>query len=702
MVRSGDRHDLKLSEAGSGGDGQDTLDTLLRSTFGHTAFRPLQKDVCQSVAEGSDALLVMPTGAGKSLCYQLPGLARGGTTLVLSPLIALMEDQVQGLHSVGVAADRIHSGRNRETSRAVCRAYLAGKLGFLFVAPERLAVPGFPELLARRPPVLIAVDEAHCISHWGHDFRPEYRMLGERLPLLRPAPVIALTATATPTVQQDIIDQLDIPKAKRFIHGFRRTNLAVEVIEAKPSARGPLAAKILADPARRPAIIYTPSRKETEALAQTLNASFPSAAYHAGLPATARDRAQHAFLNDDIEVIVATIAFGMGVDKANVRTVIHTAAPGTLEGYYQEIGRAGRDGDPARAILLFSWADRRTHEYFLERDYPDISILDRVFRTLSDRPRASEKLRNALDMDEDVFTTALEKLWIHGGAIVDPEENASRGHTGWKKGYLTQRTHRESQIEHMVGFASGRGCRMLGLVGHFGDRHDSGKPCGTCDQCAPQDCVAKTFRQPNDDELRVLRAVLRFLSDRDGTSTGQLHTEVGKISRIGRTPFEALLDGLAESTLIDLSAESFEKDGRTIRYQRVWLTRQGRRAGDQELAMIRVHDEIVAPSPSPRIRKRSKRKATPTKSAPSKTTTQLDASDEILFDKLREWRLKAAKKRRVPAFHILSNKTLAALCRARPADEDELYEVPGVGPATVRKYGALILKMVRESAVAKD
>jgi DNA topoisomerase-3 len=664
------------------------LEELLRSTFGHTAFRPLQLEVCRAVTEGADVLLVMPTGAGKSLCYQLPGLARAGTTLVLSPLIALMEDQVAALKKLGVAAERIHSGRDRLASRAVCQDYLDGTLDFLFVAPERLAVPGFPEMLAKRPLALIAVDEAHCISHWGHDFRPDYRMLSERLPMLRPAPVIALTATATPLVQRDIVEQLAIPNVKNFIHGFRRTNIAVEVVEAKPSVRRILVRRVLEDPDRRPAIVYSPTRKETEALGAELNEIFPAAAYHAGMSSDARDRVQRAFQNDDLEVIVATIAFGMGIDKPNIRTVIHTGLPGTLEGYYQEIGRAGRDGGPSRAVLLYSWADRRTHEFFLERDYPEPSVLEKVFNILSPHARPAFEIRVAAGLDEDVFATALEKLWIHRGALVDPEENAARGKPDWRRSYEAQRAHRQEQIERMTSFAAGRGCRMLHLVRHFGDQHDSGEACEICDHCAPEGCLATSFRRPQGVEIEVLAAILDLLRERDGLTSGQLHRQAAEDAGVERKALELLLDGLVRSGLVEMLSDSFEKDGRTIRFQRVWLTRQGRLAGGNDVVDIQVVNEIAAPPRKRRTRAKAAAKTIAKDQAP------LDATEEALFEELREWCLKEARRRRVPAFRILTDRTLAAICRARPTDQEELLDVPGIGPTLVRKYGAKVLAVI--------
>src|ERR1700756_250105 len=221
------------------------LTSLLQKTFGHESFRANQEAVCRAATDGRDVLLVMPTGAGKSLCYQLPAIARGGTALVISPLIALMDDQATKLTAAGLRVARIHSGLSRDEARQACRDYLDGALQFLFIAPERMRVPNFPEMLAKKKPSLIAIDEAHCISAWGHDFRPDYRMLGQYLPTLRPAPVIALTATATPVVQNDIAVQLGLAQPARFIQGFRRDNLAIEVVEVPPSQRTALTLELL-------------------------------------------------------------------------------------------------------------------------------------------------------------------------------------------------------------------------------------------------------------------------------------------------------------------------------------------------------------------------------------------------------------------------------------------------------------------------
>ncbi|MBI3535790.1 MAG: ATP-dependent DNA helicase RecQ, partial [Deltaproteobacteria bacterium] len=271
-------------------EGHSMLTKILKEKFGFDEFRLSQEQVCQTITKGQDVLLVMPTGAGKSLCYQLPGLALGGVTLVISPLLALIDDQVTKLKLKNIRAEQIHSGRSREASRAACISYLNGELDFLFIAPERLGVRGFPEMLQKTKPVLIAIDEAHCISQWGHDFRPEYRKLGERLAGLRPAPIIALTATATPIVQNDIVKQLRIINAKRFIQGFRRTNIAIEVHEVPRSMRSDACVKFLEG--KTPAIVYTPTRRESEEIASKLKIYFRADSYHAGMTSDARENVQ--------------------------------------------------------------------------------------------------------------------------------------------------------------------------------------------------------------------------------------------------------------------------------------------------------------------------------------------------------------------------------------------------------------------------
>jgi DNA topoisomerase III len=584
---------------------------LLGTAFGFSSFRPYQEDVCLAAASGKDVLLVMPTGAGKSLCYQLPGLARGGTTLVVSPLIALMEDQVAQLVRRGLLAERIHSGRTRLESRAVCRAYLDGALDFLFIAPERLRVPGFPEMLAKRKPTLVAIDEAHCISQWGHDFRPDYRMLGERLPLLRPAPVIALTATATPTVQDDIATELRLASPIRFIHGFRRTNIGVEIIERNPSDRGDVVRRLLEDPTRRPAIVYAPTRAESEALARTLQRRLQAAAYHAGLSAGVRDEVQSAFLDGKLDVIIATTAFGMGIDKADVRTVIHTALPASVEGYYQEIGRAGRDGGPSRAVLLQSFVDTKTHDFFLERDYPDPDVLAKIHKAIPAKGTTTAALAKRAKVPKAAFEKALEKLGIHGGAVVDPAPDGAvrQGTAEWRTAYDRQRAHKREQIEKMRRFAETAACRMLQLVAHFGDQHDEGTPCGLCDVCAPGSCVAQAFRAPSTEEESAAARILEALRTTDGRTVGQLHRDLFGDKGLDRRGLDHVLGALARASLVKIVGDEFVKDGETIAFQRVWLAPSGRSAG--ATGTMRAMRIVETPPPSKKTAKKATGKRRP-------------------------------------------------------------------------------------------
>ena len=666
------------------------LREVLARTFGFSSFRANQEAVCRAAVDGRDVLLVMPTGAGKSLCYQLPAVARGGTALVISPLIALMDDQASKLAELGLKAARIHSGLDRETSREVCREYLRGGLDFLFIAPERLRVPGFPEMLARRKPALIAIDEAHCISQWGHDFRPDYRLLGGYLPALRPAPVIALTATATPVVQDDIVAQLQLQQPARFIHGFRRSNLAVEVVEVSKPKRTPLALSLLQSKERRPAIVYAPTRKDAQMLAQELSESFSTAAYHAGLEPDHRERVQREFLGGRLEAVVATIAFGMGIDKPDIRTVIHTALPASLEAYYQEIGRAGRDGKPSRTILMHSYADRRTHDFFYERDYPPVEELDLIFRKLDARPRHKDELAELLKskLEGEIFATALDKLMTHGGARIDYDGNVTRGDTKWRQPYLSQSNQRMAQLDRVMRFAESYQCRMAQLVRHFGDEDDGRHACGQCDICSPERSIAQRFRRLDGVESAVIFAVQRALRSGASKSTGKLHLELCTANEMSRDQFEELLGAMSGAGFLAIEDASFEKDGRNIAYRKAGLTREGEELSEGDLTSILMRDssENAATQPAKRERKRKE----------PKPEVPLTAEAALLEERLRMWRREESSKLGQPAFLVFSDRTLRAIAAERPRTEEDLLAVDGIGSAKVAKFGAAVCAICAE------
>ncbi len=362
-----------------------TLDdarTVLQARFGYPAFRPGQERAIVSVLAGRDTLVVLPTGGGKSLCYQVPALVTRGLTVVVSPLISLMKDQVDALERRGIDAAFINSTlSSAEVSDRLAKAQ-RGELRMLYVAPERFDVGTTAERLKAIGVALLAIDEAHCISEWGHDFRPSYRRVGEVRQRLGNPPTIALTATATPLVREDIARILDLQDPEIIVTGFDRPNLSYGVISAKSDReKDAVVVSQLRALEDGTGIVYASTRKTVERLAQYLDdQGIPAAAYHAGLDDERRRRVQDQFMAERIRVIVATNSFGMGVDKSNVRLVIHYAMPGTLEAYYQEAGRAGRDGQPSRCVLLHAFPDRFTHEFFIKSALPDKALIEQVYR----------------------------------------------------------------------------------------------------------------------------------------------------------------------------------------------------------------------------------------------------------------------------------------------------------------------------------
>jgi len=614
---------------------------------------------------------------------------------------------------------------------------LNGALQFLFIAPERLRVPGFQEMLAKRKLALIAIDEAHCISQWGHDFRPDYRMLGQYLPRLRgepgsgaaQAPVLALTATATPRVQADIVAQLGMAEPARFIHGFRRENLAIEIVEVPVPERAGAIVRLLAGPKRRPAIVYATSRKQAERLAEELSGGFNSgaarsrwiraAAYHAGLDAETRERVQSAFQAGELEVVVATIAFGMGIDKADIRTVIHAGLPATLEGYYQEIGRAGRDGGMSRTYLMHSYADQRTHDFFLNRDYPPVGHLMEVFRALGEAPVSVEELRAvagpASQLSEEEFDKALEKLEIHGGARMDFGGNVTVGGTGWKKTYAVQAQYRAEQMEKVLRFTTRSECRMAALVKHFGDEEDASRPCGVCDVCDPAGAVLRQFRRATQGERELALRIANELrgveyktgvptgrswsqgSKADGwKATGTLQRSLDAAGKLSRSEFDGLLGAMVQAGLIEMEEAEYEKDGEIRRYRTVRLTEAGRDVRVGFAAELLISDGIVEEFGG---RGETAGPAKKGKGATGNGVTspavevQLTAEGEAVAARIREWRAAEAKRLRVPAYVVLHDRTVAALAQARPGNPKELLAIGGMGPAKVEKFGEAILAL---------
>ena len=358
---------------------------LLKRYFGYDRFRPLQEEVISNVLAGGDSLVIMPTGGGKSLCYQLPALRLDGITLVVSPLIALMKDQVDGLKANGIKAEFINSTLNYDDMVRIRGEALRGEIKILYVSPERLALEGFQSFLKNLQVSLVAVDEAHCISEWGHDFRPDYRGLGVIRRGMSDVPFLALTATATHRVRDDIVTQLGLRNPQRFVASFNRSNLNYDV-RPKRDSFGQLV-ELLESRKNQSAIIYCFSRKETEELAVDLQGlGLKARPYHAGMDNNTRRRTQEDFIAGEFPIVVATIAFGMGIDKPDVRLVVHYSIPKSLEGYYQETGRAGRDGLPSECVLFYSYSDKSRQEFFINQIQDDV-----------ERKKASDKLNQVID-----------------------------------------------------------------------------------------------------------------------------------------------------------------------------------------------------------------------------------------------------------------------------------------------------------------
>ncbi|HVU38858.1 MAG TPA: DNA helicase RecQ [Opitutales bacterium] len=611
------------------------LRPLLKRWFGFESFRPLQEEIIRDTLSDKDVFAVLPTGGGKSLCFQLPALARAGLTVVVSPLIALMKDQVDALETAGIPATFLNSSLPPDESRTRQRRLHQGEYRLLYVAPERLMLSGFLESLRGWSVNLFAIDEAHCISEWGHDFRPEYRKLQELRRLFPSVPFLALTATATERVRDDIVRQLHLRQPALYVASFNRPNLRYRVVAKSGSYAQTL--RFVRERRGESGIIYCHSRKSTESVARRLAADGIKAAfYHAGLEAKERSRSQSDFLRDKIQVICATVAFGMGINKSNVRYVIHYDLPKNIEGYYQETGRAGRDGLPSECLLLYSPGDRIKQLRFID------------------------------EMPDEVE---------HANARAQLEQMVAYAEAG-----------------------SCRRKFLLGYFGEQFPADNCGA-CDNC-LAPARKFVPGPLREDWNATLaaqKFLSCIYR-VREKSGFGVGLSHladvlcgSQSAKVLKWSHQELSTY--GIGH----ELKREEWTAVGRelvqlgyvrqnTDQYPVAELTAQGRRA-----LSTREPIELA----DPRGQSRSRRELS---SVGNVAGTGEIAHDEFLFEKLRQLRRRLADERDVPAYIIFSDASLREMAARCPRDEAAFSTIAGVGEKKLREFGALFIAEISAHA----
>jgi ATP-dependent DNA helicase RecQ len=625
-----------------------TLHPLLKQYFGFTSFRPLQEEIIRDALANKDVFAVLPTGGGKSLCFQLPALARDGLTVVVSPLIALMKDQVDALQAAGVPATFLNSSLAAGESRPRLRGLHNGEFRLLYVAPERLMLSGFLEDLKRWNVNLFAIDEAHCISEWGHDFRPEYRQLSTLRTQFPDVPMMALTATATERVRGDIVTQLHLREPRCYVASFNRPNLTYRV-----SAKSGSYDQILNFTQKRPresGIIYCQARKTTENLASKLTADgVPAAPYHAGLTAGERSKNQDAFLRDEVRVVCATIAFGMGINKPNVRFVIHYDLPKNIEGYYQETGRAGRDGLPSECLLLFSPGDRVKQSRFID-----------------EKPDPKER---------EIARAQLEQI-VHYAEVATCRREFLLGYFGEKFGAPVSDPARSVGVQ-----ASACSPDKLKLELQPADQEIGAPNCRGCDNClSPRATWDGTLAAQ-----KFLSCVYR-IREKSGFGVGMNHivevltgADTEKVRKFGHQSLSTYNIG-AEHNRAEWGAVGRELVRLGFLFQNnekfniIELTDEGR-------AALKARKKITLTKPV-------------TAPEPEKHRAGEIACDEALFEKLRALRKQLADERGVPPYIIFSDVSLRQMARFYPANDREFSRISGVGEKKQREFGTTFMRNI--------
>jgi ATP-dependent DNA helicase RecQ len=694
----------------------------LEKYFGFREFREPQGEVISGILNGQDVFVVMPTGGGKSLCYQLPAILRDGVTVVVSPLVALMKDQVDALVGRGLSATLINSTISAGEQQQRIRRMRDGEFKLVYIAPERFRSRSFLQALGQITIGLFAIDEAHCISQWGHDFRPDYFRLGSVLEELGRPQVAAFTATATPEVRTDIVKRLGLENPSVFVAGFARPNLRFIVTETEGESEKYNRLRALIQ-RYRTGIVYCATRKRVDLVSGELKSwGIRVVSYHGGIDDAAREEAQNQFTQNNCDVAVATNAFGMGIDRADIRFVVHFEIPGSLEAYYQEAGRAGRDGEPAECELLFNYADTRVQDFFINGSNPSVETIRNVYLLLRNMAneegeveRSIHDLAARLDQESNEMAVHSAIIILDRHGVIDRYDIPGKRIRGTRllqgnlqpfqlpidiAGLREKEKRDRAKLKAVVDYAYGRECRQKIILRYFGD--SDFLACGACDRCSS--VRSKKIRPPTEEELLVVRKAL------SGVARMCYRTKDGFMPRFGRNRVIQVLVGSHGKEVLDAGLNELSTYGllkqRSTNYLHELFREMEEAAliystagqypmiGLAELGVAVMQNaasfDLVWPEER-RSRKGKEVVREPEYEAPF---------DRDLYEALRKTRAVLAQEQGgVPHYVIFPDETLKAFARLKPSSIESARRVRGVGEVKAAKYLGPFLRTIQEFGV---